>query len=461
MAGVSDIRGKRVLVVGAGVAGLTAAEALTRRGASVTVVEREERVGGLARSFRHNGVTFDLGPHRFHTDDEVVEGQIRDVLNKDLRFIDRSSAVWLYNAYHDWPLARASLLKLPPTVMVQAALDLFRRPQRSGNSLESYVLSKYGKTLYDIFFRPYTEKFLTYRCSELHSDWASAGINRAVIDKRYRFDSLFNVARTTLLPPPVHTRFIYPDSGGVDRFPEALAARIRSGGGRVITNSSVTGLERDGQTISAAITGDGERLALDHLIWTAPLPVLLDLLELPPSGLEYLRELIFNFVVRGRPALPYQWAYYGGAALSFMRASLPTYFSPSNDGPGTTGVCLEVVCQEGDELWDEPSLLRRNLEYDMVRVGLVRQRRDVLSMHVERIPEAYPIYVLDYPERLRKAVADVVNDAENVLLLGRTGTFWYNNMDHSIRQALDLAKTLGDGTASRQWNRSLGESRAL
>lgn len=461
MEGVSDISGKSVLVVGAGVAGLTAGEELTRQGASVTIIEREEQVGGLARSFRHDGVTFDLGPHRFHTDDEGVEGQIRDVLGMDIRLIDRSSAVWLYNSYHDWPLARASLLKLPPMVMVQAALDLFRRPHRTDDSLESYVLSKYGKTLYDIFFKPYTEKFLTYRCNELHSDWASAGINRAVIDKRYRFDSLFNVAKTTLLPPPVHTRFIYPESGGVDRYPEALASRIGRGGGQVITSSSVAKLERQGQSITAAITEKGERLAFDHLIWTAPLPLLLDLLELPPSGLEYLRELIFNFVVRGRPALPYQWTYYGGAALSFMRASLPTYFSPSNDGSGTSGVCLEVVCQEGDELWDEPSLLRRNLEYDMVRVGLVRQRQDVLSMHVERIPEAYPIYILDYPARLRKAVADVVGCAENVLLLGRTGTFWYNNMDHSIRQAMDLSRALGDGVAARKWNTALGASRAL
>ena len=80
----------------------------------------------------------------------------------------------------------------------------------------------------------------------------------------------------------------------------------------------------------------------------------------PDQGLGYLTELVFNVVVRGRPALPYQWTYYGGAALSFIRASIPSNFNPRNDGPGLSGVCLEVVCQEGDELWRDPMSLRRH-----------------------------------------------------------------------------------------------------
>ena len=174
----------------------------------MTVLEREERVGGLARSYRYGGHTFDVGPHRFHTDDEDVERLVLDVLGEDRLTIDRSSAVWLYNDYHDWPLTRSSLLKLPPLVMARAGVDLFRRPADRGDSLEAYILSRYGRTLYDIFFRPYPEKFCLYKCSELHRDWASAGINRAVIDKRLRFDSLWHVAKTTLLPPRVKTRFI-------------------------------------------------------------------------------------------------------------------------------------------------------------------------------------------------------------------------------------------------------------
>jgi protoporphyrinogen oxidase len=467
VARVSGIDGKRVVVVGGGVAGLAAAEALCRRGAAVTVVEREARVGGLARSFRHGGVTFDLGPHRFHTEDREVDAVIRDVLGDDLRLIDRSSAVWLYNAYHDWPLTRSSVLKLPPLVMARAFVDLFRRPTPRDESLESYVLSKYGQTLYDIFFKPYTEKFVTYKCTDLHSDWASAGMNRAVIDQRYKFDNLFNVARTTLLPPAVHTKFIYPESGGIDRFAENLARRIEAQGGRVLTGATLAGLELDDDRVALAVADDaggagaGASLPCDLLVWTASLPLLGRLLGLPDPGLVYLAELVYNVVIRGGPALPYQWTYYGGAALSFTRASIPSNFNPRNDGPGLSGVCLEIVCQEQDDLWRDPLAVRRELEHDMVRVGLVRGRADVVDVHVERIREAYPVYVIDYPERLARAVSGVSARAANVALLGRTGTFWYNNMDHSIRQALDLVAALDRGTSTRQWNADLGRSRAL
>lgn len=457
---MSEVAGKRVVVVGGGVAGLTAAEQLTERGAKVVLIEREEEVGGLARSFRYDGVTFDLGPHRFHTDDAEVERYIRDALGDDQRMIDRSSAVWLYNAYHSWPLERSSLLKLPPLVMIQAGLDLFRRPKPQDESLESYILSRYGQTLYRIFFKPYTEKFLTYRCDELHSDWASAGINRAVIDQRYKFDNLFHVARTTLLPPPVRTQFIYPDSGGIDRFAAALARRIERRGGRIERSTTIDALEMDGEAVTAAVTSGGERVELDSLVWTASLPLLLEKLSQPMERLRYLSELIFNTVIRGRPALPYQWTYYGGAALSFMRASIPSHFSPSNDQPGFSGVCLEVICQDDDELWQNPWLMKRALEFDLLRVGLVRRRDDITAVHFERVPEAYPIYTLDYPGRLKRAVGSV-NELSNVHLLGRTGTFWYNNMDHSVRQALDLSAGLGAGQGARSWNQSLANSRRL
>ena len=460
MARLNEIEGKKVVIVGGGVAGLTAADGLSERGADVTLLEREQVVGGLARSYRYDGVTFDVGPHRFHTDDAEVESHIVEVLGRDRRIIDRSSAVWLYNDYHDWPLTRASLLKLPPVVMAKAFLDLFHRPAALGESLEAYILSRYGQTLYDVFFRPYTEKFLNYRCRDLHRDWASAGINRAVIDKRLRFDSLFHVARTTLFPPKVETRFIYPDSGGIDKFAEALAQRIEDRGGKVSKDAPVVELEHDNGRVKAVKFGDGGSVEADLLIWTAPLPLLLELLDLEKLELAYLDELLFNFVVRGRAVLPYQWTYYGGAALSFMRASQPTCFNPRNAEVDASGVCVEVVCQEGDLLWREPERLENDLKKDLVRVGLVRSLEDFESVHIERVREAYPIYALDYPRQLQRAIENA-GTVENVALLGRTGTFWYNNMDHSVRQALDLVSSLAQGSTTRRWNTNLKASRAL
>ena len=131
-----------------------------------------------------------------------------------------------------------------------------------------------------------------------------------------------------------------------------------------------------------------------------------------------------------------------------------------NDAPGRHGLCLEVVCQDDDDLWENPEQLHRDLSYDLVRVGLVARRDDIVSIHVERIPEVYPIYVLDYPSRLRRAIQGV-SEIANLRLLGRTGTFWYNNMDHSIRQAMDLAAAMGAGQTARGWNATLETSSAF
>jgi protoporphyrinogen oxidase len=451
------------VVVGAGIAGLTAARQLARAGWQVTVVELEDRVGGLARSFHYNGHTFDIGPHRFHTDDPVVLEFIEETLGDDKIIIDRSSGVWFFNRYHDWPLTRKSIFRMPFGVMVGAFLDLFLRRRAKNESFEQYILSLYGKTLYRIFFKPYTEKFLRYPCHELHSDWASAGINRAVIDKRYQATSLFKVIKSTLFPKPVKTKFIYPASGGVDVFCRRLEGMIGKDGGRVHTGARVSSLATAGHKITGVTisTAEGEvRLRPDLLVWTAPPGEAARLLELPERGLEFLSVIAFNYEIEGPPRVPYQWTYYGAEELTFNRASMPANFAAHTAPPGFSGICIELACMEGDGIWNEPEHLRSLVERDMLRTHLVRRYNEIVDLHVERIRNTYPIYTIDYRERLQAAMA-ALNRYENLLMLGRTGTFWYNNMDHSIRQALDLAAVINEGGDLEAWREQIMRNRDL
>jgi len=452
------------VVVGAGISGLTAARQLSREGWDVTVVELEKTVGGLARSFHYNGHTFDIGPHRFHTDDPVVLEFINETLGDDKIIIDRSSGVWFFNRYHDWPLARKSIFHMPFGVMVGAALDLFLKGRAKDESFEQYILSLYGKTLYRIFFKPYTEKFLRYPCDQLHSDWASAGINRAVIDKRYQATSLFKVIKSTLFPKPVKTKFIYPASGGVDVFCKRLVGKIEKDGGSVHTGARVSGLATAGHKITGLTISleDGGALNMrpDLVFWTAPPSAVSKLLELPDWGLEFLSVIAFNYEIEGPPQVPYQWTYYGAEELIFNRASLPANFAPHTAPPGFSGICIELACMEGDGIWNEPEHLRSLVERDMVRTRLVRRYNEIVDLHIERIRNTYPIYTIEYREKLNSAIT-ALNRYENLLMLGRTGTFWYNNMDHSIRQALDLAATVnGDGDLAT-WREQILRNRDL
>jgi protoporphyrinogen oxidase len=431
----------RVVVVGGGVAGMTAALLCAESGSSVTVLEREAAAGGLARTFHYNGFGFDIGPHRFHTDDPLVLAFLTRILGGAGERIDRRSGVWMFKRYHDWPLRPGSLLKLPPGVLLRTAGDILRRPRSTGESFQGYILSRYGRTLYDVFFAPYTRKFILSDPAEVHRDWAAAGIDRAVIDPRIRMDSLSDLVRATLLPRPVKTEFIYPAQGGIAGFVQRLQAELERSGVIVRTGQRAIGVATEAGRVTSVTAGTGETFGCDRLVWTAPIGELAGMLGVGPTSLAFISTVCLNYEVEAEPTLPYQWCYFGQGDISFSRVSLPSLFSQSMAPPGRSGLCVEVTCHEGDSFWREPAVHLPLTEEHLRRVGAVRPSDRLRAVHVERIPNTYPVYGLGYRRELDRVRARL-GSFSNLRLLGRCGTFWYNNMDHSIRAAIDLSAEL-------------------
>ena len=431
----------KIVIVGAGIAGLTLAYQLSKEGKEVILIEKEKAVGGLSKSFHYDDFIFDIGPHRFHTDNKEVMDFILEVLKDDKIIIPRSSGVWMFDKYFDWPLKRNALFKLPFHIMVKSGLDLFTKPKMKGNSFEDYILSRYGKTLYKIFFKPYTEKFLKYDCSQIHRDWAQAGVDRAVIDKRVKMDSLFDVIKNTLLPKPVDTKFYYPKTGGIDVFSERLKEMITDNKGKVLTASEVTSITTEKGKITEITINNKEKVKPELLIWSGPVDTATKLLGLPDPKLEYLSVVCCNVMLDAPPRINYQWTYYGGDTTVFNRVSIPTLFNKITAPKGKSGICVELACMENDIVWKNPEHLRTPIEESLLKVGLIRRFNDIIDMKFERIKNTYPIYTLEYPKKLELMTKNL-DKFENLIMLGRTGTFWYNNMDHSIKQALDISKTI-------------------
>lgn len=453
------------VVVGAGVAGLTAAYKLASEGWDVTVVEIEKTVGGLAKSFYYNGYAFDCGPHRFHTDDKIVEEFILEVLGDDKLIIDRSSAVWFFNQYHEWPLKRSTIFKLPFKVMFGSALDLFFKKPPKDDTFQEYILGLYGKTLFEHFFKDYTEKFLMHRCDELHSDWASAGINRAVIDKNVKANTLTQVIKSTLFPKPVHSKFIYPKSGGIGVYSDRLVKLIEKEGGQVFTEAAVTDVSAtDNKITEVTISrfGSGQQTTLhpDLLVWTAPAQVIGDMLEMPGWNLTFLDSVMYNYELEGEPPMKYQWIYYGSKDFKINRVSIPANFGAHTAPNGRNGICCELCSINDDSTWQDPESLIDDVTDDLLKAKLIRSKDEVHGAHIEKIRNSYPIYTIDYRKKLHNAMSDL-GRFSNLLLLGRTGTFWYNNMDHSIRMALDMSEAITSGADIDGWRRHVMENRDL
>ncbi len=437
---------KSIVITGAGIAGLTLAHKLLESGVQypVVVIEKEDKVGGLARSFtyQHDSEVFifDIGPHRFHSDDRLVMDYVLDILGDDHIEIGRYSSVWMYDHYHNWPLKVNTVFKLPFWLMFKSTVDMLRRKQAKTESFEDFIIEKYGESLYKVFFKPYTEKFLKYDCSQLHSDWAKTGINRAVIDKRVKANSLMDVVRSTLIPKPVDTKFIYPKSGGNDVFCQYQKQRIERLGGRVICSSTVTAIETNGNTIESVIVNGKEEIKVKNLFWSAPIPVLLNLLKIEDKlpNVEYLALVLANYLIDSPAQQMFQWCYFGTEESPVSRVAIPTMFNPDLSPEGKSGLCVELTCMEGDGLWNHPERMDVVIEEFLVKAKMVHRFNDFIDVKFERIPNAYPIYTLNYQRKIN-LISDALHNFKNLLNFGRTGGFWYNNQDHSIAQAMEIA----------------------
>lgn len=430
-------RGGRVVVVGAGVAGLTLSYLLASAGREVLLVEKSGTAGGLARSFSYDGFIFDIGPHRFHTDIVEVDAFIRETLEDRYIEMERKSGVWMFGRYFDWPLSAGALLKMPRRVLFSIGLDALRGKKKGGESFEDYIIGKYGKTLYRVFFKPYTEKFLQMPCSEVSKDWAVTGIERALIDKKIRASDLFEFAKSVFLTvPPL--KFIYPKGGGIGVFADVLTEKIKKNGGSVLLGAAVEGMSAEGGLIRGVSVG-GRRYECDAVVWTGPVDEAVRLLGGSDAGLEYLSLMLYNYQVDHPPLTGYQWCYYGSGDIPFSRVSVPCLFDPALAPQGKSGLCVEAPFKnETDPLAAEP-LIRKA----MAEVGLINGADSIIGLNVERISHAYPVYALDYADRRRSAMT-TASEFKNLKLLGRTGTFWYNNMDHSIMAAMELFRELTD-----------------
>jgi protoporphyrinogen oxidase len=431
-----------VLIVGAGVTGLSLGALLAARGITSIVVEKEDTVGGLARSFRYEDFVFDIGPHRFHTDRNDVDQFVRSTLGPSTREIDRNSQVHFMGHYYPWPLRPKELLfNFPPRIAVQVMWDLMTLYRRSDpRSFRDHIENMYGKTLYKHFFEAYSSKFLGITPELTDVDWATTGVDRAIIDKRLKMNSLWQLVWNTFIPGNVPSvKFVYPE-GGCGIFTDNLANMIKEDGGEVLTNATVEDITTDGNRISSVVV-NGKTITPSIVVWTGTIHSLGNLLMMAPIDLDYLALVCYNITLTAGEHFNFQWCYHGSPDVYFSRVSIPDNFNHSNTPAGKRSFCVEVPCSENDTVYNEPKRFLDRVLDDLKRVELLKTSREVLDVHTETFPWAYPIYKLGYRRDLN-AYEDQLKRFDNLYTAGRLGRFWYNNMDHCIEESLRLAEEL-------------------
>ena len=443
-----------VVVLGSGPAGLAAAWQAARRGHPVTVLERAERVGGLAGSFEVAGVRVDHGSHRLHpaTPDHLL-ADLRGLLGDDLQTRPRNGRLRVAGEWIVFPLRPAELLRaLPARTTARIAVEAVTAPARPPGppSFAASLRKGLGPTLYREMYAPYAEKLWGLPGEEISADQAA---------KRVTADTPWKVAARVLrLDRSARTGqgrvFHYPRRG-FGQIVEALAEAGTDAGATIRLGEEVTEV-RPSRTGALVTTRSGDELSAGHVFSTVPMPVLARLVQPGPAAavVEDARRLGFRAMVLvylvhdGGRWTQYDAHYLPGPETPVTRISEPANYRVSDDDPADRSVlCAEIPCAAGDAVWSAPDAdLAALVEEGLVRTGLPPVRRsDVL---VRRLPHVYPVYERGYQRHL-EGLDTWVGSLERVTTFGRLGLFAHDNTHHAFAMAYAAVDAL---TRPSGWN---------
>ena len=396
-----------VAVLGGGPAGLTAGYLLAKQGVPVIVFEAEDQVGGLAKTEVRDGYRFDLGGHRFFTKSKEVDDLWHEVMKEEFLLRPRMSRIFWNGKFLHYPLDGMDVIKkLGPIELIRSGLSYLWakvKPKGKEENVEQWVSNRFGKRLYQHFFKTYTEKVWGVPTTELRAEWAAQRIKGLSFTSAAKAAFFGNKGEIKSLINEFH----YPRFGPGQMW-ETMADEIIAAGGEVRLNAPVQELEiRDGEV--AAVVAGGERIEPAHVISSLPLRATVGLagaaatgeVQAAAQGLRYRDFLTVALVIDGEDLFPDNWIYIHDPSVNVGRIQNYRSWSPWMV-PDESKACvgLEYFCFSGDELWEmEDDALVELAKRELHQLGLVAPEK-VERGFVTRVPLAYPMYDPDYGERV-------------------------------------------------------------
>ena len=448
----------RVLITGAGPAGLTAAYELSKLGLQSTIVEADRQVGGISRTVNYRGYRFDIGGHRFFSKVPIVNQVWREILEEEFLVRPRMSRIYYRQRYFDYPLkAMNALTGLGPVESVRIGMSYVQTrlfPHAEETNFEQWVTNRFGSRLYEIFFKTYTEKVWGIPCREISADWAAQRIKNLSLREAVR-NALLGAGRTAdgQIITTLIDEFYYPRLGpgmmwescrnllaarGHETVEGVEVERIRHRHGRV---ENMVGRTDAGQTVE---------LDAEHYISSMPLRELILALDPPAppevlaaaNRLRYRDYLTVVLIVRREDIFPDNWIYIHAPEVKMGRIQNYKNWSPAMvPDPTRTSLGLEYFLWEKDEEWTWPDerLIELGIR-ECVQIGLIAPD-EVEDGTVVRMKKAYPVYDQYYHESIA-TIRRYLETFTNLQTVGRNGLHRYNNQDHSMLTAIYAARNI-------------------
>jgi len=455
---------ERIVVIGAGPAGLTAAYELTRHHRTCTVLEADpEYVGGIARTARYKDFRFDIGGHRFFSKSQEIEDLYGELGGEDMISVSRLSRIYYDNKFFDYPLKPANALKnlgfFRSTACVLSYLKRRVFPIRPEKSFKDWITNRFGDRLFKTFFESYTEKVWGMKCDEISADWAAQRIKglslmRAVLNA-FRPQKKGGAVVKTLIDT-----FRYPRLGPGQLW-EKTRALVEERGVKVEMGREVVRIRRDDGGVCAVECADGSVEECDRVISSMPLrdfvlamdPPAPDDVQDAARSLRYRDFLTVALVVNGRDCFKDNWIYIHDPDVKVGRVqNFRSWSEAMVPDPEVTVLGLEYFCFQGDDLWamDDAKLVALGTR-EIEKLGLVGVGT-VVDGTVVRMEKAYPIYDEGYADAVNRIRAWLAEACPNAAPAGRNGMHKYNNQDHSMMAALLAARNLVGADDRDPWN---------
>ncbi len=448
---------KRVAIIGAGPAGLTAAYLLGKGGQDVTVFEKDPQyVGGISRTESYKGYHFDIGGHRFFSKSKEVEDFWTEILGDEMLERPRSSRIYYNKKFFSYPLVAFEALRklgiIESALCVLSYLQAKAFPVKDPTNFEDWVSNQFGKRLFNIFFKTYTEKVWGIPCKEISADWAaqrikglslSSAIWNALRPQKKSGGSKDKVIKTLI------DSFRYPKMGPGMMW-EVCVEKSKKLGVEIKMNCGVKGIDKTGDKWTVHATDGNDYGGYDYVLSSAPMRELVNAVApaFPQKAQESARKLGYRdfltvvLICRDEDAFTDNWIYIHDPSVKVGRIQNFKSWSPYMvPDPNMACYGLEYFCFEGDGLWNSKDAdLIELAKKEIAQIGLTNPAA-VVDGYVVRQPKAYPVYDQDYKEHVDN-IKEALKDYPGLYLVGRNGMHKYNNQDHSMMTAMLAAKNI-------------------
>ena len=442
-----------LVIIGAGPAGLTAAYELSESNKKVIVIEKKIQVGGLAETKVFGEYRYDIGPHRFFTKNKEVYELFLEILDKDSVEVNRKTRILFKNSYFDYPLTPLNALfglGVIESIITGVSYTFARIKSYLNiskiNNFEDWVIDKFGRKLFNNFFKNYTEKVWGIDCKEIGADWAAQRIKGLSLSTAIKF-ALFPNSKKR--PKTLVDKFYYPRLGAGMLW-EKFENLIVSKNIEVLKETTVTSVKKNDTAFSVTfsnIYGNETTIDSKNIFFSNPLLEFINIFdaEVPESVLNSAKSLNYRnhisvHVTINKKLFDDNWIYIHSPNLKMARIADFTNFSKEMSKEGTFPLTLEYFCFEEDKIWEQNN-------QDIIEFALEELKQifdedfKVIHTEVTRNAKAYPVIRTGYQEHI-DTIKNWLRSLENVTAIGRSGMFKYNNQDHAMATGMYAARTL-------------------